>query len=37
MEILKTATDWAKAEIGMMNLIYNINRCAQLKIKVSMG
>jgi len=27
----------AKAKIGMMNLIYNINRCTQLKIKVSMG
>jgi len=27
----------AKAKIGMMNLTYNINRCVQLKIKVSMG
>jgi IS5 family transposase len=27
----------AKAKIGMMNLTYNISRCAQLKIKVSMG
>jgi len=27
----------AKAKIGMMNLTYNINRCVQLKIKVSIG
>lgn len=27
----------ANAKIGMMNLIYNINRCTQLKIQVSMG
>jgi IS5 family transposase len=27
----------AKAKIGMMNLTYNINRCVQLKIRVSMG
>jgi len=27
----------AQAKIGMMNLTYNISRCAQLKIKVSMG
>ncbi len=27
----------AKAKIGIMNLTYNINRCVQLKIKVSMG
>ena len=27
----------AKAKIGMMNLIYNISRCVQLKINVSMG
>jgi len=27
----------AKAKIGMMNLTYNINRCVQLKIMVSMG
>ena len=27
----------AKAKIGMMNLTYNISRCAQLKITVSMG
>lgn len=27
----------AKAKIGMMNLSYNISRCAQLKIMVSMG
>jgi hypothetical protein len=27
----------AKAKIGMMNLTYNINRCVQLKMKVSMG
>lgn len=27
----------AKAKIGMMNLAYNICRCTQLKIKVSMG
>jgi transposase, IS5 family len=27
----------AKAKIGMMNLTYNISRCVQLKINVSMG
>lgn len=27
----------AKAKIGLMNLTYNICRCAQLKIVVSMG
>lgn len=27
----------AQAKIGMMNLSYNISRCAQLKIKVSIG
>jgi transposase, IS5 family len=27
----------AQAKIGMMNLTYNISRCVQLKIKVSMG
>ncbi len=27
----------AKAKIGMMNLTYNICRCAQLKIVVAMG
>jgi IS5 family transposase len=27
----------AKAKIGMMNLTYNINRCVQLKIAVSIG
>ena len=27
----------AKAKIGMMNLTYNICRCVQLKIAVSMG
>jgi len=27
----------ANAKIGMMNLVYNINRCTQLKIQVSMG
>jgi transposase, IS5 family len=27
----------AQAKIGMMNLTYNISRCAQLKIKVSIG
>lgn len=27
----------AKAKIGIMNLTYNLNRCVQLKIKVSMG
>jgi transposase, IS5 family len=27
----------AKAKIGMMNLTYNICRCVQLKITVSMG
>lgn len=27
----------AKAKIGMMNIVYNLSRCAQLKIAVSMG
>jgi IS5 family transposase len=27
----------AKAKIGMMNIVYNISRCAQIKMVVSMG
>jgi hypothetical protein len=27
----------AKAKIGMMNLVYNICRCTQLKLTVCMG